>query len=154
VIGPQENTKTHQLFYKKVKTLAQAPNIHWVGFVPPNQLPNYYHAADIFVGPSLWEEPLGIVFLEAMAAGLPIITTHRGGIPEIVQHHTNGLLIEATNNDMKSELIKKMGMLIKKQALMKKIRRNNLKSSKQYNWANIGKSLNQTFELTETNSKS
>lgn len=41
--------------------------------------------ADIAVVPSLWEEPFGLTVVEAMAAGLPLITTRSGGIPEICE---------------------------------------------------------------------
>lgn len=41
--------------------------------------------ADIAVIPSMWEEPFGLTVVEAMAAGLPLITTRSGGIPEICE---------------------------------------------------------------------
>jgi glycosyltransferase involved in cell wall biosynthesis len=47
---------------------------------------------DVFVHPSRWEG-FGLVFLEAMAAGLPIVATQQGSIPEIVQHGQTGLLV-------------------------------------------------------------
>lgn len=64
------------------------------GFIPPAQIPEAYLLGDIFAGPSQIEEGLGLVFLEASAAGLPIIATRRGGIPEIVQENLNGLLLQ------------------------------------------------------------
>ena len=64
------------------------------GFIPPERIPEAYLLGDIFVGPSQIEEGLGLVFLEASAAGLPIIATKRGGIPEIVQDGLNGLLLQ------------------------------------------------------------
>lgn len=64
------------------------------GFIPPALMPAAYLLGDIFVGPSQIEEGLGLVFLEASAAGLPIIATRRGGIPEIVREDLNGLLLD------------------------------------------------------------
>jgi spore coat protein SA len=64
------------------------------GFIPPERIPEAYLLGDIFVGPSQIEEGLGMVFLEAAAAGLPSIATRRGGIPEIVQEDLNGLLLQ------------------------------------------------------------
>lgn len=63
------------------------------GFIPPARIPEAYLLGDVFVGPSQIEEGLGMVFLEAAAAGLPIIATRRGGIPEIVLEDLNGLLL-------------------------------------------------------------
>lgn len=55
----------------------------FTGFVKYDQLPSYLKMADIAVVPSMWEEPFGLTVVEAMAAGLPLITTRSGGIPEI-----------------------------------------------------------------------
>ncbi|OKH32829.1 hypothetical protein NIES2119_24950 [[Phormidium ambiguum] IAM M-71] len=52
-----------------------------------------YHQADVFVLPT-YSEPFGWVFIEAMAAGLPIITTRVNAIPEIVSHEETGFLIQ------------------------------------------------------------
>lgn len=60
--------------------------VKYFGFVPDrNKLAEIYNAADLFVGPSLYEEQFGIVFIEAMASGLPVITTDSGAIPWIVE---------------------------------------------------------------------
>jgi glycosyltransferase involved in cell wall biosynthesis len=48
-------------------------------------MPSYLKMADIAVVPSMWEEPFGLTVVEAMAAGLPLITTRSGGIPEICE---------------------------------------------------------------------
>ncbi len=57
-------------------------------------MPRTYLLGDVFVGPSQIEEGLGLVFLEAAAAGLPIIATRMGGIPEVVRDGFNGLLLQ------------------------------------------------------------
>ena len=69
------------------------------GFIPPADMPRAYLLGDLFVGPSQIEEGLGLVFLEAAAAGLPIIATRRGGIPEVVQDGVNGLLLRQKDDD-------------------------------------------------------
>jgi glycosyltransferase involved in cell wall biosynthesis len=46
-------------------------------------MPSYLKIANIIVVPSIWEEPFGLTVLEAMAAGVPLIATRSGGIPEI-----------------------------------------------------------------------
>ena len=59
--------------------------ITFTGFIDYPQVPSYLKMADIAVVPSIWEEPFGLTVVEAMAAGLPLITTRSGGIPEICE---------------------------------------------------------------------
>jgi spore coat protein SA len=68
------------------------------GFVPPSQIPEYYNLGDVFVCASQWNEPLARVHYEAMAAGLPIITTNRGGNAEVVENGQNGFVIDDYSN--------------------------------------------------------
>ena len=58
--------------------------ITFTGFKPYQEIPSLLSLADIAILPSIWEEPLGLTCIEAMATGLPIITTNKGGIPETV----------------------------------------------------------------------
>ena len=64
------------------------------GIVPQDELIEQYDRADILLVPSLWQEPFGLVVLEAMARGLPVIASKIGGLVEIVTHEVNGLLVE------------------------------------------------------------
>ncbi|KYG32436.1 glycosyltransferase family 4 protein [Alkalihalobacillus trypoxylicola] len=68
------------------------------GFVAPDEIQNWFAAADVFVCPSQWQEPLARVHYEAMASGLPIITTARGGNPEVILPNENGIVIENPEN--------------------------------------------------------
>ncbi|WP_428939004.1 glycosyltransferase family 4 protein [Fontivita pretiosa] len=64
-----------------------------------------YHAADVFVAPSIWQEPFGMPLVEAMAAGLPVIATRRGAFPEIVQDEQTGLLVPPADAQALAEAI-------------------------------------------------
>lgn len=68
--------------------------IVFTGFVPPANIPEYFSIGDVFVCASQWNEPLARVHYEAMAAGLPIITTNRGGNAEVVDGYGNGIIID------------------------------------------------------------
>ena len=93
------------------RDLAQAPGrVILTGFIPPADMPRAYLLGDVFVGPSQIEEGLGLVFLEAAAAGLPIIATRRGGIPEVVRDDFNGLLLRQP--DDATELAEKITGLL------------------------------------------
>ncbi|EJL46093.1 spore coat protein SA [Brevibacillus agri] len=67
------------------------------GYVAAENIHHWFWAGDIFVCPSQWEEPLARVHYEAMAAGLPFVTTKRGGNAEVIIGG-NGLLVEEPEN--------------------------------------------------------
>jgi glycosyltransferase involved in cell wall biosynthesis len=62
--------------------------------LPHRELAEHYRIADVFIGPSVWNEPFGMVIVEAMASGLPVIATRGGGFPEIIKNGETGLLTE------------------------------------------------------------
>lgn len=76
-----------------------ADRVHFAGSPAQAELPVWYRAADLFVAPSWHDldsgevEGFGIVFLEAQAAGLPVLATRAGGIPEAVQEGRTALLV-------------------------------------------------------------
>lgn len=71
-------------------------NFIFLGWQSQDDLLDIYADADIFVMPSL-TEAFGVTLLEALAAGVPVITTKTGGIPEIIHDGENGLLIAPDN---------------------------------------------------------
>jgi spore coat protein SA len=64
-----------------------------LGIVPPVEIDAYYAASDVFVLPSMFQETFGLVLLEAFSAGLPVIAFKSGGIPELVDHRVNGIIV-------------------------------------------------------------
>jgi glycosyltransferase involved in cell wall biosynthesis len=74
-------------FIRKLEeeTKAIHESVFYTGYVDYKDIPSYLKVADIAVVPSMWEEPFGLTVVEAMAAGLPLITTRSGGIPEICE---------------------------------------------------------------------
>lgn len=81
--------------------LGVADRVTFAGLVPADQLPVYYAAADVFVHPNRVDgadfEGFGIVFLEAAAAGLPVVAGSTGGAPEAVVNGVTGLLVSGTD---------------------------------------------------------
>jgi phosphatidylinositol alpha-1,6-mannosyltransferase len=74
--------------------------VHFTGAVPWSEIPPYVDAADVFAMPcrtrrfGLEAEALGIVFLEAAAAGKPVVVGDSGGAPDAVRHGTTGYLVD------------------------------------------------------------
>jgi glycosyltransferase involved in cell wall biosynthesis len=84
------------------EALARKLNIYksciFVGRIPQGELPYYYSACDIFVIPSV-TEAFGIVTVEAMACGRPVIGTNVGGIQDIVRDRASGFLVRPRDSN-------------------------------------------------------
>ncbi|MCE7898019.1 hypothetical protein DCC61_03990 [Candidatus Microgenomates bacterium] len=80
--------KGYFLWQKIKEELREIADFRWVSGLPYADMPAVYAESDIFFLPSLttstWEEQYGMVLLEAMASGLPVVTTNTGAIPEVV----------------------------------------------------------------------
>ncbi len=81
-----------------------APRVTVMPTVPADRMPEIYRDHDIFVFPSLMEG-LPTVLLEAMAAGMPVITTETCGMPDIIENEFNGLLIRPADASQLEEAI-------------------------------------------------
>jgi glycosyltransferase involved in cell wall biosynthesis len=79
-------------------------NVRFVGYVNDNELKDFYRNCDIFVAPSLYES-FGLIYLEAMAWGKPVIGCDVGGVPEIVEDGETGILIPPEDENALAEAI-------------------------------------------------
>jgi glycosyltransferase involved in cell wall biosynthesis len=117
------------------KKLKISGDVIFTGFVEDKDKPLYYKAADIFCLPSTTlAESFGIVNLEAMAAGIPIVSSNLGGIPDIVKNGENGLLAKPYDIEMVAENLIK---LIKDDNMRHEMGQNGLKMVKSYTWDEV-----------------
>jgi glycosyltransferase involved in cell wall biosynthesis len=83
--------------------LGIADRVRFLGYVPDDDLPSLYASADIFVLPSTYEG-FGLVLLEAMSSGTPVIATKVGGIPSVVENDKTGFLIPRDSDALKQKI--------------------------------------------------
>lgn len=116
-------------------------NIIFAGFVDDRDLPKYYASADFFVTASVVETQ-GIVLLEAMASGKPVIGANAGAIPELVRKGENGFLF-APGDSM--GLAERMGELIGDGGLRKRMGEKSLKLAREHSLENIGRKIRRLY---------
>lgn len=92
--GVKAEPETWHMAKSLIQKHGLSDRVHMYGRVEDEALQKLYQQADLFVLPSYWEG-YGIVFLEAMSMGLPVISTTAGAIPEVVSDQHYGLLLEA-----------------------------------------------------------
>lgn len=95
---------------KLVKDLGLEDKVILTGYLENVDMPKYYASADVFVLPSInlngQTEALGVVLLEAMASGCPVIGSNVGGVPDIIQDGVNGFLVkEKSPADMANSIV-------------------------------------------------
>jgi UDP-N-acetylglucosamine:(glucosyl)LPS alpha-1,2-N-acetylglucosaminyltransferase len=99
-------------YLKMVMTTANSmkEKIIFTGYIYPEDMPNMYAMADVVVIPSIWEEPFGVVALEAMAMKKPMIISKSGGLVEVVSE-SSALFVDK-GHDFVDQLADSMKRLI------------------------------------------
>ena len=119
-------TKYEEKLIEKAKQL----DVRWLGYVDNWEMYKVYHASDIFVVPSVWEEPAGQVVIEAQSCGVKVIASDIGGIPEYLSPYDKK--VEPNNPEKLSEAI--IEILNKENSLEE--------AKKRSDWVNQNFSLN------------
>jgi glycosyltransferase involved in cell wall biosynthesis len=125
-----------------------ANQVKFIGFVPHKNIPEHLNDAGVFVGPSIttedgYKEGFGLVFVEAMAAGLPVIGSRSGGITDIVKHMETGLLVEEKDSEQIAECIKELYGNI---SLRERLIMNGKKIAENYSWPKIANQYSELYE--------
>lgn len=120
---------------------SQGEKIEFWGAKTHTELKEIYASADIFVAPSVTakdgdQEGFGLVMLEAMASGLPVVASDSGGISQLITDNVNGLLCEEKNVEHIAETI---NLILSDEQLASKIICNAAKSIQKYDYSNIAK---------------
>ena len=88
------SASVHPAYVDSLRRAARGdPRIRFRGAFPEGSQQSVLAELDALVLPSVWWETTGLVLLEAMAAGLPVVASEIGGVPEVVVHGTTGLLV-------------------------------------------------------------
>ncbi|MFX0090647.1 MAG: glycosyltransferase [Candidatus Hodarchaeota archaeon] len=121
--------------------------VSFTGYVPHEQLPPYYAAAEVFVSPSDTETQ-GLTFIEAMSQSTPVIGVKAGGVQDLIQNGQNGLLVPRNNIPL---LEKSIRALIEDGNLREKMSKQAYQTAQQYSVERFGENLNNVFQIAHEN---
>ena len=120
IIGGGEDKKRLEQLAKKLNL----KNVVFTGYKGKDSIEEFrqfYRRASVFVFPSVWDEPLGLVALEAMSSSTPVVASDKGGISLAVKNGYNGFLIPSKSPEAIS---KKVNILLHDKKLQKKFSQN------------------------------
>jgi glycosyltransferase involved in cell wall biosynthesis len=104
VIAAKVDPVDKSYFESAVKPLLSRPRIDFIGEVSDREKPELLGKARALLAPIDWPEPFGLVFIESLSCGTPVITRPCGSVPEIVAHGVTGLVVST-----QEELVRAIG---------------------------------------------
>ncbi len=138
----EEDLKAQSVQLKLMGQSNAEDRVKFLGHIPHEDMPPYLHISEIFIRPSL-SEGLGNSFLEAMAAGIPVIATPVGGIPDFLVDGETGLFCEVNNPHSIAQKVEK---LIKDKESREYIVRNAKKMvEEKYSWGRVVGEMREIF---------
>ena len=127
VVGPGNPDKESY----RVMSSQNLQDVEFVGRVSYDDLPRYYASADIFCSPATGAESFGIVLLEAMSAGKPVVASDIEGFRGVMTHGEQGLLVPKKDSNALAEAL---GMLARDPELRRKLGGNGNRLAEEYRW--------------------
>jgi glycosyltransferase involved in cell wall biosynthesis len=122
--------------------LGVAERVVFAGHVSHHELPAYFHISDVFVRPSLIEG-MGSAFIEAFAAGIPVVATPVGGIPDFLTENVTGLFCDVRDPKSVAQAVKKY---LEDPALKERIIINAKKlAAERYDWQDITREMQKSI---------
>jgi glycosyltransferase involved in cell wall biosynthesis len=83
-----------EYFEAKIRPLLRPPAVEYIGEISDSQKSEFLSGAICLLAPSAWPEPFGLVMIEAMACGCPVIAYNRGALPEVIEEGVTGFLVD------------------------------------------------------------
>jgi glycosyltransferase involved in cell wall biosynthesis len=83
-----------EYFETRVRPLLASPDVDYIGEISDGEKPEFFSGAIALLAPIDWPEPFGLVSIEAMACGTPVVAFNRGAVPEIIEHGLTGFVVE------------------------------------------------------------
>ncbi len=93
-IAAKVDNADKKYYENEIRPLIEAsPWVEFIGEINDSQKPEFLSGAHALLFPIDWPEPFGLVMIEAMACGTPVIAFNRGSVPEVIDHGTSGFIV-------------------------------------------------------------
>lgn len=146
VVGPLGDFSGKNYNQPLANALKIADSVIYLGQLTLKELIKVYSAADVCIVPSIWEEPFGLVVVEAMACSKPVVAFSVGGIPEIITSGFDGFLVDKRND---CDLVYRIMCLLSNSYLREKIGLNAKETAREkFNYKNLVANLNDIYTLS------
>jgi phosphatidylinositol alpha-mannosyltransferase len=141
VVGP--GTRLRPGYQEQAKEL-NLDNIVFTDYISNTQLPEYYRTADIFCAPATGGESFGIVLLEAMACGKPVVASNIEGYATVLSHNEEGLLVPKGDA---ASLAQALLSLLNDRALRETMGEKGKVKAKKYSWENVAHQVMDYYKI-------
>lgn len=140
IVGPGTRFRRK---YEKWVSRSGLTDVAFIGHISHDELPRYYKTADIFCAPATGQESFGIVLLEAMAVGKPIVATNIEGYASVLTHGQEGLLVPPKND---RGLAQALLRLMSDDSLRQQMGDRGLVTAQEYNWEKVARRVLDYYE--------
>ena len=93
-VAAKVDTADKAYYENDIKPLLGSPDIEFIGEINDKQKPGFLSGAKALLFPIDWPEPFGLVMIEAMACGTPVIAFRQGSVPEVIDHGVTGFIVD------------------------------------------------------------
>jgi phosphatidylinositol alpha-mannosyltransferase len=141
LVGPGTRLRSK---YEKLVEKDKLEDVVFTGFVPSSQLPAYYRSADVFCAPATGGESFGIVLIEAMSCGVPVVASDIDGYNSVLTHNREGLLVPPRSPE---NLARAIVLLLKDREMCRRMGQEGVRTAAQYSWENIARRVVDVYDI-------
>lgn len=135
IVGP--GTRLRGKYEKQVEQ-SGLKDVVFIGYTSRSELPRYYKTADVFCSPAIGWESFGIVLLEAMAVGKPVVASNIAGYASLVTHGSEGLLVPPRNEE---SLAQALIALLTDESMRQQMGANGIATAVRYDWKLVARQV-------------
>lgn len=143
--GPEKQALTELIISLKLND-----NVNFTGRLEPKEMAGLYQQADVMLNASTVDNTPNSI-IEALACGTPVVSTDAGGIPKLVTHQHDALLVNIADHQKMAEAALD---ILTKPALQKKLVNNGLSTIKKFYWPNVWLKLKACYDESLNNNRS